>query len=323
MGRARAMVVSANAGKPASGSGLGPEHPLPDAPHDMTPTQVRALLAAQMPDLAELAIKRVGPRGTDHNLFRLGTGFVARFPRLLQAEGQISTQARWLPRLSHALALDVPLTLRFGLPGLGYAFRWTVLPWLPGHAAFTGPLDQSRAAVALADFLQQLQAQPTPEGAPQRGSADRLEARFANLGPAIGQFQGEADPRLLAQVAARMRKLPRHEGPLVWVHGDLHPMNLLASRGRLTGVIDWGGLGVGDPAIDLMIGWTLFDGPARAVFRTAMAPDPDAWSRGRAVAFAKAVTAIPQYRRTNPGYYTVMRMTLQRILDDHAFGDDA
>ena len=317
------MVVSAKAGRLGSRGGHGPVHLLPDAPHDMTPAQVRALLTAQMPDLAELGVKRVGSNGADHSLFRLGTGFVARFPRLFHAEGQISTQARWLPRLSQDVALEVPLTLRFGLPGFGYPFRWTVLPWLPGHAAFTGPLDQTRAAGTLAGFLQQLQAHPTPEGAPQRGSADRLEERFASLVASIGQFQGEADPRLLAQVATGMRKLPRHEGPAVWVHGDLHPLNLLASRGQLSGVIDWGGLGVGDPAIDLMIAWTLFDAPAREIFRTAMDPDLDAWARGRAVAFGKAVAAIPQYRRTNPGYCTVMRITLQRILDDHASGGSA
>ncbi len=283
---------------------------------EVTAAQVRALLADQMPELAGLALKRVGLTGTDNVLYRIGTGLVGRFPRLPHAEAQISAQAQWLPRLAGVLPLTVPLTLRFGLPGAGYPFRWTVLPWLPGHAAFAGPLDQAGAALTLAGFLQALQAQPQPDGAPRRGAMDRLETRFATLGPYIGQFQGEADPLLLAKVAAAMRRLPPHDGELVWVHGDLHPLNLLAQRRRLTGMIDWGGLGLGDSATDLMIGWTLFDAPARQVFRDALRPSPEAWARGRALAFAKAVAAIPYYRRSNPGFRDVMLRTLTRVLED-------
>jgi aminoglycoside phosphotransferase (APT) family kinase protein len=285
---------------------------------EVTAAQVRALLAAQMPELAALPLKRVGLTGTDNVLYRIGLGMVGRFPRLPHAEAQISTQAQWLPRLADALPLAVPLTLRFGLPGEGYPFRWTVLPWLPGHAAFAGPLDQGAAALALAGFLQALQAQPRPDAAPLRGEADLLSLRFAELGQYIGQFQGEADPLVLAKVAAVMRRLPPHDGKPVWVHGDLHPLNLLALRGRLIGVIDWGGLGLGDPATDLMIGWTLFDAPARQVFQDALQPSPEAWARGRALAFAKAVAAIPYYRRSNPGFRDVMLRTLARVLEDAA-----
>jgi aminoglycoside phosphotransferase (APT) family kinase protein len=283
---------------------------------EVTAAQVQALLAAQMPDLTALPLKRVGLTGTDNVLYRIGPAMVARFPRLPHAEAQISSQAQWLPRLASALPLAVPLTQRFGLPGEGYPFRWTVLPWLPGHAAFAGPLDQTEAALALAGFLAVLQAQPRPDAAPLRGEADKLGLRFAELGHYIGQFQGEADPLQLAKVAAGMRKLPPHDGAPVWVHGDLHPLNLLAQRRRLTGVIDWGGLGLGDPATDLMIGWTLFDAPAREVFRDALSPAPEAWARGRALAFAKAVAAIPYYRRSNPGFRDVMLRTLTRVLED-------
>lgn len=287
---------------------------------EVTAAQVRALLADQMPELADLPLRRVGLTGTDNVLYRIGSGLVGRFPRLPHAEAQISAQALWLPRLADALPLAVPLTRRFGLPGEGYPYRWTLLPWLPGHAAFAGPLDQAEAALSLARFLQALQTQPQPDGAPKRGAADRLETRFAALGQYIGQFQGEADPLLLAKVAAAMRRLPPHDGTSVWVHGDLHPLNLLALRRRLTGVIDWGGLGLGDPATDLMIGWTLFDPPARQVFQDAMSPAPEVWARGRALAFAKAVAAIPYYRRSNPGFHDVMLRTLARVLEDVSAG---
>ncbi len=284
--------------------------------HEVKPDQVRALLQAQLPDLAELPLKRVALTGTDNVLYRIGPAMVGRFPRLPHAAAQISVQAQWLPKLAAALPLAVPLTLRFGLPGERYPFRWTVLPWLPGHAAFAGPLDQEEAALTLAGFLKVLQAQPAPPGAPLRGAADRLDQRFDALGPYIGQFQGEADPVLLARIASSMRKLPVHVGPPVWVHGDLHPLNLLALRRKLTAVIDWGGMGLGDPGMDLMAGWTLFDAPARKIFRQAMEPSAAAWARGRALAFAKAVAAIPYYRRSNPGFRDVMMRTLARVLED-------
>lgn len=283
---------------------------------EVTSAQLRALLAEQMPELAALPLRRVGRTGTDNVLYRIGPELVGRFPRLPHAEAQISVQARWLPDLSRDLPLRVPLTLRFGLPGAGYPYRWTVLPWLPGHAAFTGPLDQDLAARDLAAFLARLQDQAQPAGAPLRGASDRLDLRFAGIGQWIGQFQGEADPLLLARTAARLRKLPPAETSPRWVHGDLHPLNLLAQRQRLTGVIDWGNLGLGDPAMDLMIGWTLFDAPARAIFRQVLAPSSEAWARGRALAFAKAVAAIPYFRRSNPGFRDVMLRTLTRVLED-------
>lgn len=291
-----------------------------DWQHEATMVQVRALLADQMPDLAGFPIKRVSLTGTDHALYRLGPDLIARFPLRFRAEGQISVQAQWLPHLATALPLAVPLVQRFGMPGEGYPYRWAVMPWLHGHAAFTGPLDQMAAAPMVADFLRALQGQPQPEGAPKRGMGDRLDQRFADIGVAIGQFQGEADPVVLAKVAAALRKLPQQSQGSVWVHGDLHPLNLLAQRGRLTGLVDWGGLGVGDPGTDLMIGWTLFDAPARAAFRKALAPAPISWARGRAQAFAKAVTAVPYYRRANPGFHAVMLRTLNRVLEDWGAG---
>ncbi len=300
------------------GEVCGKEQSVHSGQKEVTAAQVRALLAGQMPDLAALSLKRVGLTGTDNVLYRIGTGLVGRFPRLPHAEAQISAQARWLPRLAGALPLAVPLTQRFGLPGEFYPFRWAVLPWLPGHAAFAGPLDQTEAAMALARFLAILHSQPLHDDAPRRGNVDRLSLRLDTLGQAIGQFQGEADPLLLAKVAAGMRKLGLYDGNPVWVHGDLHPLNLLAQRRRLTGVIDWGGLGLGDPATDLMIGWTLFDAPARQAFHDALSPSPEAWARGRALAFAKAVAAIPYYRRSNPGFRDVMLRTLSRVLDDIA-----
>ena len=113
-----------------------------------------------------------------------------------------------------------------------------------------------------------------------------------------------------------MRRLPGHRGPLVWVHGDLHPLNLLTYHGKLSAVIDWGSMGLGDPAMDLMAAWTLFDAPARSLFRQTMDAPDDVWNRARALAFSKSVAAIPYYRTSNPRFRDVMKLTLARVLQD-------
>jgi len=276
----------------------------------------RALIAAQMADLAHLPLRRLAGGGTDNVIYRLGRDLLIRFPRRPVAEAEIAGLRAWLPGLAPGLGLRAPLILRCGAPGLGYPFAWTICQWLPGRDAFAAPPEGMRAARDLAGFLQGLQALPAPAGAPRRGEADRIDLILAGLPPFIAAFAGEADPGLLRDLVARAAGIPAFAGRPVWVHGDLHPLNLLTWRGRLTSVIDWGGLGLGDPAMDLMPGWTLFDATARESFRRAMNPDPDAWARGRALALAKAVMAIPYYRQSNPVFHAVMRRTLRRVIED-------
>ena len=139
--------------------------------HQVTARQARRLIAAQMPDLAALPLRRVGQPGTDNILFRLGNSLVARFPRLPHAEAQIDLQAHWLPHLT-PLPLPVPVAQRFGLPGQNYPFRWTILQWLPGQPADTPALDQPLAAVALAKLLKSLHSCPP---ALRRSGDDRFK----------------------------------------------------------------------------------------------------------------------------------------------------
>ncbi len=283
--------------------------------HEVTARRARLLIASQMPDLAAQPLRRVGQSGTDHVLFRLGKSLVARFPRLPHAEAQIDLQAAWLPQLS-PLPLPVPMAQRFGLPGQDYPFRWSVLPWMKGLPADIAPLNQARAATTLASFLNALHACRPLSAAPVTIISNQIDQRLAVLEHYIAMFQDEADPHRLRHITADFRKLPRHSGPAVWVHGDLHPLNLLTRYGKLSAVIDWGSMGLGDPAMDLMAAWTLFDAPARSLFRQAMAPANDVWDRARALAFSKSVAAIPYYRTTNPRLRDVMKLTLSRVLQD-------
>ena len=282
----------------------------------MTAALARALIGAQMPDLAALPLRQVGLAGTDTSLFRLGRDRVARFPRLPHAAAQIAVLARWLPGVAPLVPVDVPVADRFGQAGPDYPFAWSVGPWLRGRTAFDAPPDLTHAAQTLAQMLRALRAHPVPQDAPQHGASHRLDLRLGGAEHFIDQITEFADHAALYRLLAQARALPPQGGPGVWVHGDLHPLNLLVRRGRISAVIDWGTLGIGDPAIDLMLGWTLFDAPSRAAFHAAMVPSPEDWARARALAFAKAIVALPYYRDSNPAFHAVMAHTLEQVLSD-------
>ena len=284
--------------------------------HAVTAARARALIAAQMPDLADLPLRRVGQTGTDNVLDRLGPALVARFPRLPWGAAEVLHLARWLPTLT-PLPLSIPLATRLGQPDAAYPHPWSIGPWLPGRDAFTAPPDQRTAVPILAQFLKTLHNHPRRPDAPLRGQADRFDLRLTAARPLIAQLTpAEGDADLLLHLLTRAQATPPFAGTPVWIHGDLHPANLLTRRGRLTSVIDWGGMGLGDPGMDLMVAWTLLDAQARAAFKAAMEPDPAAWARGRAQALGKALQAIPYYRHTNPEFHRQMCQTLARVAAD-------
>lgn len=281
----------------------------------MTPALARRLIAAQMPDLAGLPLRRAGAGGTDHAIFRLGRALAARFPRTEGAAGQAANVARWLPHLAPLLPVAVPTVRRIGVPGEDYPFAWSVEDWLPGRDALDSPAGPG-AAQDLARLVETLRRPDVSVNAHMRGDAGRLAPRDGFLRRMIAAFDGEADPARLLVVWDQCLALPEWTGPPVWVHGDLHPLNLLVRRGRLTAVIDWGHLGAGDPAEDLLPAWAALDAAGRAAFRARLAPDPDTWARGRALAFSKAVMAVPYYRHSNPRLRAVMLRVLAACLDD-------
>lgn len=285
--------------------------------HEISAQSARALIADQMPDLAGLTLRRVGRSGTDNVLFRLGPALVARFPRLPIGEAQIAPLARWLPSLAPALRpLTLPLVGRIGQPDGTYPFSWSVGTWIAGRDAAGAPLDQISAAETLAEFARKLQSLPTIAQHPRRGESDRIDLILSGLDPYIAGFDSAAERDLLRTAVETAQQLPQFQGMAVWVHGDLHPLNLLVRRGKLTAIIDWGSMGLGDPGMDMMVAWTLFDPPARQHFRNRLTPDPRAWGRGWALALAKSIMAIPYYRQSNPVFHRVMRQTLARVLAD-------
>ena len=248
----------------------------PSAEVTIDTSVVRALLEEQQADLAHLPLIDVG-EGWDNRLFRLGDDLLVRAPRRAAAAALIEHEQRWLPRLSPRLPLPVPVPLRVGRPGCGFPWSWSVVPWLAGQRALLTPLkDAATAAVALGQFLRALH-RPAPGDAPHNPwRSVSLSARASTTRGHLQQVDGLVDRAAVLALWERVVSTPAWPGPPMWIHGDLHPGNLLISGGRLSAVIDFGDLAAGDPATDLSVAWMVLPPSARPTFFTSARGEFDA-----------------------------------------------
>jgi aminoglycoside phosphotransferase (APT) family kinase protein len=266
----------------------------------------RRLVAAQFPQWADLPIESVPSSGTDNALYRLGDDMVIRLPRRERTAATLEKERRWLPSLAPHLPLAVPVPVADGIPADDYPWGWSVYRWLAGEDATTESIaDPHEAAVDLAAFIDALE-RIDPTGGPPPGEHNFFRGGpLARRDPAVRTSIAALEPELDTDVviagweaALRASEWSR---PPVWVHGDLDARNVLVQDGRISGVIDWGGLGVGDPACDVMVAWKLFQGEARERFRTALSVDDATWMRSRGWALSQALIALSYYTdETNP-----------------------
>jgi aminoglycoside phosphotransferase (APT) family kinase protein len=289
---------------------------------DIDAPLVGRLLATQFPHWADLPLEPVESAGTDNAIYRLGDEMAVRLPRIHSATRPLDKEHRWMPRLAPHLPLAIPVPLAKGMPAEGYPWYWSVCRWLAGENAATERVaDLRRAATALAQFIAALRridptGGPIP-GAHNVGRGVPLAVRDAATRAAIASLHGMLDTdRLTAAWDAALRA-PVFDGPPVWIHGDLHPGNLLVERGQLNAVIDFGCLGVGDPACDLMVAWTLFSGESRDTFRAALSVDDASWARARGWALSVALIQLPYYLDTNPTIVEMARSAIDQVVADH------
>jgi aminoglycoside phosphotransferase (APT) family kinase protein len=225
---------------------------------------VAALVAAQHPDLAKLPLQVVDA-GWDNAMYRLGDALAIRLPRRSASADLIAREQAWLPQLAGRLALPVPAPVRVGRPGEGYPWHWSILPWLHGTPADEAEPDDA-AALDLGRFLRSLHVTAPPDapanpfrGVPLQARAAAVQERMQRLS-AKTALPGAQVMRLWQEALAA----PLDAAP-TWLHGDLHPRNVLMENGRISGVIDWSDMTSGDPATDLAAIWMLFSEPrARA-----------------------------------------------------------
>lgn len=291
---------------------------------DIDISLVGRLVAAQFPQWAGLPIEPVPSAGTDNALYRLGDDMVVRLPRRERTSGTLKKERQWLPRVAPLVPLGVPVPLADGMPAEGYPLAWSVYRWLKGeNATVERVTDLSQLANDLAQFVAALQ-QIDPTGGPPPGEHNffrgvPLATRDAQTRAAIVSLRGAIDVGAVTEAWESALRSPEWELPRVWIHGDLDSRNLLVEQGRLSAVIDWGGLGVGDPACDVMVAWKALSANTRDIFRAALSVDESTWARARGWALSQALVALSYYTlETNPVLVLEAQRWMAEALADHA-----
>ena len=259
---------------------------------DITRQTVVNLVAEQFPEWRDLPVRPVPRQGWDNRTFRLGDELAVRLP---SAEGYVAAVAkenRCLPLLAAHLPLPVPDTVAVGRPSAEYPFPWSVRRWIPGTTAENA--DRALLAEDLGRFLAALRRVPTA-GGPAGGP----HSYFRGCHPSVYSEQVQRSLEVLTDVDVAACQTIWAEALVsawptapVWFHGDVAVGNLLTTGGALSAVIDFGTCGVGDPACDLVIAWTLFTEAERGIFRDAAGLPDDAWARGRGWALWKALGTL-------------------------------
>ncbi|QBD83350.1 aminoglycoside phosphotransferase family protein [Ktedonosporobacter rubrisoli] len=288
---------------------------------DIDSSLVGRLLAAQFPQWAHLPIKPVLSAGTDNAIYRLGADMAVRLPRIEGAIDQINKELLWLPRLAPHLPLAVPVPLAVGAPGESYPWNWSIYKWLEGESADNQrTFDKDQAARDMAQFivaLHQLDPAGWPLPKPPKSSrGGPLSSRDASTRAAIAELSTMLDSSALTEEWEAALDVPVWQGSPVWTHGDLLPGNLLLHEGRISAIIDFGVLGVGDPACDLIVAWSLLSAHSRQIFRAALPVDDATWARGRGWALSIGLIALPYYQNTNPVFAATARYMIGEVLAD-------
>jgi aminoglycoside phosphotransferase (APT) family kinase protein len=266
---------------------------------DVDEALARHLVSEQFPEWGTLPLRRIEPSGTDNAIFRLGAELAVRIPRRDGTPSPGSKELEWLPTLAPLVPVEIPVPVAQGLPGCGYPWCWEIHTWVAGETVPVAEIDTIQAAADLAAIVRALQ-QVDPDGAPP-GRGNPLAERDAEMQGWLAEFP--CDPAAAGEWQ-RALDAPPWDGPPVWHHGDLDMRNWLVRGGRITGVIDWGTMGVGDPACDVMVAWKLHSPEARDAFREALPTDDATWERARGWALSQAVGAVTYYTpENNPSLY--------------------
>ncbi len=288
-----------------------PGIPLPEV--EINLELVRALIESQHPDLADRELRLFGS-GWDNTTFRLGDDLAVRLPRRKLGAEMILKEQLWLAELASGLPLPVGEPVRVGEPEHGYPWTWSIVRWIDGLSAEQVDPDPQEA-VTVGEFLGALH-KPAPEGAPinpWRGGplierAPSVEQRLDRLNAALLGV----DPGVVRSTWNRTKEVAIDVSP-TWLHGDVHPRNVIVRDRAVVAIIDWGDLCIGDRATDLAAAWMLFPSEVHADFSAAYGPiSDDTWERARAWAIFFGVIMVDAGSTDDPAWAARGRETLRR-----------
>ncbi|MFI5488269.1 MULTISPECIES: aminoglycoside phosphotransferase family protein [Micromonospora] len=277
---------------------------------------VRRLVAGQFPQWADLPIQPVADGGWDNWTFHLGSDMSVRLPSAAEYALAVEKEHRWLPELAPRLPLPIPVPLAKGKPGAGYPYAWSIYSWLDGQPTSADRIaDPVRFASDLAEFLAALQ-RVDPTGGPLPGlhnwfRGGTLRTYGGEARRSLAALDGHVDVDLARAIWTSALDAA-WDGTPTWFHGDVAQGNLLLNEGKLAAVIDFGTCGVGDPACDLAVAWTLLTAEGRQAFRERLSVDGATWARGRGWALWKTLTACAR----TVGRADEQAATAWRVLDE-------
>ncbi|MBA2650004.1 MAG: aminoglycoside phosphotransferase family protein [Legionella sp.] len=270
----------------------------------ITENLAHELISNQFPQWSRLTIQAVKNCGWDNRTFHLGPDMLIRMPSTGEYAGQAEKEQAWLPKLAPHLPLSIPAPIAMGKPEDMYPWKWSINRWLPGETAAVGTIeDLCDFARSLAEFLKALQSIDS-RGGPVAGEhsfyrGGELAIYNSETRQAIAQLKDDNKAQIATEIWERALATSWRQVP-VWVHGDISVGNLLVNFGKLSAVIDFGQLAVGDPACDLAIAWTLFQGKSRDMFYKTLQLDEETWARGRGWTLWKALCwAFPGEKRVD------------------------
>ena len=282
---------------------------------------VHQLISTQFPEWANLTIKPVEFSGWDNRTFHLGEHMTVRLPSNAEYAEQVEKEQYWLPKLAPYLPLPISTPLAMGNPSTEYPLHWSIYKWLDGDTASVERIsDLNQFAIALAEFLVALQ-QCDATGGPLPGNHNfyrggDLAIYEAETREAIKILGDKIDVDAVTNVWEVARASTWHNPP-VWIHGDIAIGNLLVKNGQLNAVIDYGQLGIGDPACDLAIAWTFLRGESRQAFQQTLKLDPATWARGRGWTLWKALIVYAGLSGTNPHEVEKSKLIVNEVVNDH------
>jgi len=281
------------------------------------------LINEHFPQWAGLAIEPVASAGTDNALFHLGEAMLIRLPNAQWAYQQVEKEQRWLPLMADHLPIDIPRPIAMGRSSVAFEHSWSIYNWLDGSDLSQQSLENlDQAAIDLAAFIRALQSRNS-SGGPRAGAHNNYRGiDLSKLDSVVRSSIDELGSRIDGPVISELWQCALNESPWqqapVWLHGDIHPGNILAKHGRISAVIDFGLMGVGDPACDLLVAWNLLAHDSRQLFRQHLQVDDSTWARGRGWALYTALVALPYYWSSNPVIVAMAQRTLNEILADSA-----
>jgi aminoglycoside phosphotransferase (APT) family kinase protein len=297
------------------------ENANPDGRAGVDAGLVKRLIKAQFPQWSDLPVTPVKIDGWDNRTYRLGDELTVRLPTAAAYAPAVDKEDEWLPRLAPHLPVAVPEPVGKGVPGEGYAFNWSVRRWLAGETASLETIDDLEGfATSVAEFILALQDCDATGGPPAAAHSFYRGAPPVHYNEETRRALVALDGRVDTVKAAAVWDAALEsvwDGPPTWFHGDIASGNLLVENGRLSAVIDFGTSGVGDPACDLVIAWTMFSGDSREAFRSTVGQDAATWARARGWALWKALIVLADVIDTDEQSAAVNRLVIDQVLADH------